>query len=310
MAGFQLSGRVVHAPGPWGLDRPVKGAQIKVRDIDLPGRRDDLILETRTNDNGAFNGQSAEWRDRDRITIAEPAMKVDRFGVQTPTIVNRSIEVDDPLDVPKLTVEVQAPAGPNLLSLPLIVPPGSTAFEFPPVIVPWPPGGAPAKLDGTDYWDPIQLNLAIIARVDQRKNFTASIYGPEADLIGADRADAERMLAWLASRQPHLAAILQALLRRPDGVSKATDGGTILALAILVLAASAGTAMVISSAAISIALIVALLSGYDVSLNEEIETALDGTVRRKVNFVAVRRSELYRSVDQPAAVAMTASIRR
>ncbi len=64
MAKLKLKGKVTYPPGPWGNNKPVKGAKIKITDIDAPGRTNDVIWEGTTENDGVFQGTSKEWQDR------------------------------------------------------------------------------------------------------------------------------------------------------------------------------------------------------------------------------------------------------
>lgn len=119
MPSISIAGRLVHAPGPGGAQVPVSGADIRIYDIDAPGRGDDLIWEGRTNAQGQFSGTSANWQDS--VKVMTP------FGPKT---------VADASDILLLKMEVKQ--GPNAVTISPFVTNAPV-----PVVVPWPqPAGA------------------------------------------------------------------------------------------------------------------------------------------------------------------------
>lgn len=67
MPSISIAGRLIHAPGPGGTQVPVRDAEIRIFDIDAPGRGDDLIWQGRTNAEGRFSGASANWQDSVKV---------------------------------------------------------------------------------------------------------------------------------------------------------------------------------------------------------------------------------------------------
>jgi hypothetical protein len=114
MPSVTIKGRLVHPPGAGGLQLPVGNADVRVLDLDVPGKGDDVIWQGKTDAQGRFGGASSEWRDN--ITVMTP------FGMKT---------VADASDLLLLRLEVKqgvhgVTVSPFLNDAPV------------PVVVPWP----------------------------------------------------------------------------------------------------------------------------------------------------------------------------
>lgn len=64
MAGIRISGRVVYKQLGGLLPEPVRGARVRVIDVDRGGNGDDEIFVATTDADGNFGGTSREWSDR------------------------------------------------------------------------------------------------------------------------------------------------------------------------------------------------------------------------------------------------------
>src|SRR6187399_3204649 len=92
MASLQIKGKLIFPPGLWGLTKPVAGASIKLTDLDIPGRNNDVIWQGTSDQNGNYQGTTSEWRDTITVTPSTPF---------TP-----AITVPDPTDLMLLQVTV------------------------------------------------------------------------------------------------------------------------------------------------------------------------------------------------------------
>ena len=125
MGKVQLSGRVQHIPGSWGVSVPVRGASIEVIDID-PGGSDDVIWTGSTDTEGKFSGTSKEWQDTKTFSVwVQDSLIPPRGHWENKT-------VPDPTDLLLLKVRVKQ-AGRTHEAFPFL---NSSPV---PVVVPWGP---------------------------------------------------------------------------------------------------------------------------------------------------------------------------
>lgn len=263
MSKVNISGHVVYLPGPWGLAVPVPNAQIKVIDRDLPGRGDDLVLTTSTDAQGKFGGEATEWRDR--------------LG-----------PLPDPSDLPMFAVEVEDNYGRRFVSPPVPVAVVLGEVPIPPVIVPWPPGGA-VVVDGVECWTPVALvrtvaEKAFGAKADFALEFDAATFPQFATLRGESGGVGE----WLRSHAPGHAEIMEAIEQeRAKHVDpSALDPGTAaLVIGVYALCVVGGTAMILATG-VSFALILGLALGYDIDFGSDTDGSGAGTIgqRYRIKF--------------------------
>lgn len=258
MSQMNIDGRIVYLPGPWGLSIPVPNANIKLFDRDIPGKGDDLILQTSTDETGRFSGQTAEWRDR--------------LG-----------PLPDPGDLPMFSVEVEDSYGRRFVSPPV---PVATVFDkatLPPVVVPWPPGGA-VVVDGVECWTPAALVGAVAAKAfGDRANFALEFDAATFPQFGALRGEAGGVGEWLRNHAPGQAEIMEAIEQeRAKHVDPgALDPGTIgLILGVYALCIVGGTAMILATG-VSTALILGLALGYDIDFGSDTDGSGAGTIGQK-----------------------------
>jgi hypothetical protein len=288
MPKIKLKGNVFYKPGAWGLSVPVKGAHITIYDRDVPGRGDDNILQTTTGNNGKFSGESSEWRDR--VTIV--AGSTPPFGPPIP-----AVTANDPTDVAALSVVVKQSAAQTFITPALLLPTDSTEATFPPIIVPWEPGGAPAKVDGQDCWTPTDLMDRIAGKLKRGENFTIDAYGHEFDGIKAITQSEAAMEQYLGVRAPGIGAAIARFKESFENANGSAnyavaETGAIVAVAVLVIAMFGGMAIFTIAVGISTALVLALILNYEVSFETTQEVSADGTVRQRTRIIFVKRALL------------------
>lgn len=127
MSKLNVKAKVMYMPGPWGANEPVKGAAVKIIDVDVGGK-DDVILTKTTNSQGKLQGTSKDWQDPKRIRTWEPLPLPGRWVTKT---------MPDPTDMMLLEIDikegchhVRAPfvyLGPQV-EVPIIVPWGKQSL--------------------------------------------------------------------------------------------------------------------------------------------------------------------------------------
>lgn len=250
MAKLKLKGKVTYPPGPWGTNKPVKGAKITITDIDAPGRTDDVIWEGATDDKGVFQGTSKEWQDRIKLTPAIPATPI------SPAV--PATYGPDPSDV--LVLKINVVQGQNKVTAPF---PFAGDNVQVPVFVTWgPPSNSRGTVNGVEFTDFNQLIDKLIATVEKKDPIDLRLYGdwatavvPIVQLI--KKSPLERVRQTFPSSKTGSIVII------PGGITISTTAlaalaGLVLALGSLILLAGASTFLV----CLGIAVILAVVNGY------------------------------------------------
>jgi hypothetical protein len=169
MSKQNLNGRVVHVPGPWGVDRPCAFASVKIIDLDLNGKHDE-IWSGKTDENGRFSGVSEEWKDKVPVWVPFPPP-------------GHWSKVDDLTDILSLLAKVEQDG--KSFNVPITVRDGGTING--PIVVPGPPKGW-NQVEKSERALVVVTYLAGEGREDWQKlyegldtalpNFTLSILGP------------------------------------------------------------------------------------------------------------------------------------
>lgn len=262
MSKVNISGHVVYLPGPWGLAVPVPNAQIKVIDRDLPGKGDDLVLTTSTDAQGKFSGEASEWRDR--------------LG-----------PLPDPSDLPMFAVEVRESKSQSFTTPPFPAPTVFDTVRFPPIVVPWTPGG-PVVIDGEECGSPQELVIRVLRKMASGADGIELAVPPgviPAAALAFGSSDVKAK--WLLEHAPAIGPLISAI----DGETKADQAGLIgvddaAAICMIILAATVGASIVTLTVAVSVALILALIKGYDVDFDSDMGGgAQDATQKFKIKFV-------------------------
>lgn len=253
MSRLNIKAKVMYMPGPWGMNEPVKGADIKIIDIDIGGK-DDVIFSKKTSSIGRVSGISKDWKDKRTIRVWEAFPLPGQWKSKT---------VADPTDMMLLEIDVREGAkhirAPfvylgNNMEVPIIVPWGKESI--PEVI-----GSVVSSLmptlavDGKKYSDPM------LAQKSARKKFEAgqrkvelSLNGPEAlaFMPFADKSFAE--LKDLVDDV--LPGVKEFLYPNPIGAAELS------AIALIILASGAVVSGTILSSCVGFCLILALYLGY------------------------------------------------
>jgi hypothetical protein len=249
MAKLKLKGKVTYPPGPWGTNKPVKGAKITITDIDAPGRTDDVIWEGATDDKGVFQGTSKEWQDRIKLTPAIPATPI------SPAV--PATYGPDPSDV--LVLKINVVQGQSKITAPF---PFAGDNVQVPVFVTWgPPSNSRGTVNGVEFTDFNQLIDKLIATVEKKDPIDLRLYG--------DWATAVLPIVQLIKKSP-LERVRQTFPSSKTGsivipgvitissTALAALAGLVLALGSLILLAGASTFLV----CLGIAVILAVVNGY------------------------------------------------
>lgn len=248
MAPIKFRARLQHMPGPWGMNEPVQGANIRITDKDT-GNNDDLILEATTNAQGKFRKTSREWRDNTSIPYWEPFPLPGRW---------KRKRMPDPKDILLLFINIRQ--GSESITAPY----GFLGEDVEiPIVVPWGPGGwrpddSPPTFSVNDEScsDEGDLLSKILAQVDKKaRKISVKISGPAAlplaPLAGLNAAGA---LDFLEDAIPGVKPVIRALNSSSFG-REPVSVGIILALAFLIIGSVMATSM-------GLALIIAIFKGY------------------------------------------------
>lgn len=263
MSKVNISGHVVYLPGPWGLAVPVPNAKITVVDRDLPGKSDDVILETTTDSSGNFSGEAAEWRDR--------------LG-----------PLPDPSDLPMFAVQVRESASQNFTTPPFPAPTLFDKVAFPPIVVPWTPGG-PVVIDGEECGSPHELVIRVLRKMMSGAGGIELAVPPgviPAAALAFGKSDAKSK--WLVEHAPAIGPLISAIDQESEAGSQQSLVGVddAAAICMIILAATVGASIVTLTVAVSVALILALIKGYDVDFDSDMGGgANDATQKFKIKFV-------------------------
>ena len=122
MSKLNVKAKVMYMPGPWGLTEPVKGASVKIIDVDVGGT-DDVIFSARTSSLGRIAGRTSDWQDTRRTRVWEPFPLPGRWVTK---------KVPDLTDIMLLEVDIRE--GSHHVRAPFIFLGNNVEV---PIIVPW-----------------------------------------------------------------------------------------------------------------------------------------------------------------------------
>lgn len=179
MSKLNIKVKVMYMPGPWGVNQPVKGANVKIIDKDIGGK-DDIIFSKFTSSLGKASGISKDWQDKRRMRIWNPLPLPGRWVTKT---------VVDPSDMMLLEIDVRE--GDKHIRAPFVHLGDSVEV---PVFVPWGHESAPdpignivqallpaVTVNGKKYTDPMEAQKTARKKFeDGEKNVRLGIVGPEA----------------------------------------------------------------------------------------------------------------------------------
>ena len=249
MAKLQIKGRLQYIPGPWGMNEPVKSARIKIIDKDIGGA-DDTILVRDTNSLGKFSGTSRDWQDKRKIRYWNPLPPPGRWETKT---------------VPDLS---------DILMLEIDITDGSHHFRGPfvflgdnvevPIVVPWgkeiPTIPVNVKVNGAACTDGEDL---------QKKARAAFENGTSPVRIELRGPDALPFMPFAGKSLNQLKEMVDDIM---PGAKKMfyenpTGAEELLAIAVVILAVGAASAVTVLATAVAFSLILALVLGYsDINL--------------------------------------------
>ena len=252
MAKLKLKGNLMYPPGPWGTNKPVKGAQIKITDIDAPGRTDDVIWTGTTNNDGVFQGTSKEWQDRIQLTPGIPATAI--------TSAVRPTYGPDPADV--LILKIEIAQGQNKIMAPFVFAGDNVQV---PIYVTWgPPANNRGTLNGVNFTDFNQLINKVVSTIEQKDPIDLRLYG--------DWSTAATPLVLLIKKSP-LERTKQIFPDSQPGSIEIVVGGTVITVSATALAGLAALVLAIGSlvllagasvflVCLGIAVVLAVVNGY------------------------------------------------
>ena len=169
MASLQIKGKLIFPPGLWGLTKPVAGASIKLTDLDIPGRNNDVIWQGTSDQNGNYQGTTSEWRDTITVTPSTPF---------TP-----AITVPDPTDLMLLQVTVtqNTPQGQKSITLPFTY--LGSNIPSPPIMVNWAPPDPVIVVNGSACYTPQDVKNRTTSAADSGQKITIQVYGQDALML-------------------------------------------------------------------------------------------------------------------------------
>ena len=255
MAKLKLNSTLVPPAGFWGVNRPVKNATVKIIDLDAPGRHNDIIWQGTTDANGAFQGESSDWKDTITLTPAIPGTPI------SPGI--PAITGPDPTDILMLQIVVsQATANGNKqATLPFAY--LGDNLPTPPVTVTWAPSEPAVKVNGVTCNTPDEtLQRVRTSAQQQDAKITIDVYGPDAVALGPLALPLTQLRQWIQQQRPLASGFV-------DPPSWAV-GTAVILMAVAVLCLAIGATAVLF--AIGIAIILAVAMGYR---NIEVEQRTD-----------------------------------
>lgn len=267
----------MYPPGPWGANRPVPDAKIRITDLDAPGRTDDLIWEGVTGPGGVFQGTSKEWQDRITLTPGVPATPF------TPAI--PPVTGPDPSDILILKIEIEH--GSRKLSAPFAF--AGDGVQVP-VFVTWTPPAAPSHgtLNGAPFTDFEKLSNALVDAIVKRQPVELKLYGdwsaaatPLVAIIGETPLQRVRRV-FPQSRAGSIVLVIGGTSITISAAAIAAAGGLVLAIAFLVLMAGASTFLV----CLGVAVILAVVNGYmNIEASQKTTTDSQGNPNNETTIV-------------------------
>ncbi|MCB9156329.1 MAG: hypothetical protein H6645_04345 [Caldilineaceae bacterium] len=249
MSRLDIKAKLQYPPGPWGMDKPVKGATVKIIDKDIGGG-DDVILTRATNALGKFAGKSKEWQDTKQVKYWVPLPFPGRWQTK---------RIPDPTDI--LLLEIDIEDGEQHGRLPFV--PLGNNIEVP-IVVPWIPPDtltATIKVNGVACDDGFDLQKKARAAFESgTPTVKIEIRGPESlpfqPFAGKNLMELKELVDDIMPGSKEMFYI------NPTGAEE------LMAIAFIILAMGAAMSVTILSSAVAFCLILALVLGYtDVKLD-------------------------------------------
>lgn len=263
MSRLNIKGRVFYLPGPWGINKPVAGAQILITDIDLPGRGNDVIFSGKADSQGRFSGRSNDWQDQVNVRVWRPSSTIPGVPVVPGIGPGRWVTTTQPdvTDIMTLTARIRADG--QDITVPFPYAGDNVEVKL---FVTWgpPPKPAHGTINGLEFTDFQKLMDKLTATIETKEPIALELYG--------DWSDAVTPLVELINTDP-LELVKQyfpdslhgSLIIAVGGLFFTITAAELLAMAALVLAIGGMILLVGASVflvALGIAVILAVLAGY------------------------------------------------
>lgn len=186
MGSLSIKGKIFHPPGLWGLNKPVAGASIKIEDLDLPGRQNDVIWQGSTDSNGNFQGTTSDWQDRITVTPA--------------THFTPAITIADPTDIMllQITISQNTPTGTKQITAPFVW--LGNNLPSPPMLVTWGPPDAVVKINGHECYTRQDIESNTTTAINSGSPLTIQVYGPDALLLQPLTLPTDQLRNWIKQR--------------------------------------------------------------------------------------------------------------
>lgn len=253
MSKLDIKAKVMYMPGPWGINEPIKGAKVKIIDLDIGGR-DDVIFSKNTSSLGKVAGLSTEWQDKRKLRIWQPLPLPGKWVTKTVPDISDIMLLE--IDVREGEKHIRAPfvyLGKGV-EVPIIVPWGKESFDD--AIV-----GAIGSLlptisiNGTPYSDAMDAQKAVRKRFEAKeKQVDIVLTGPEALLFMPFAGKNINALKNLVDEV--LPGTQQFFYSNPIGAAELS------AIAIIILASGAAVSGTLFAGFVGFSLILALFLGY------------------------------------------------
>lgn len=201
MAGIDVRGTVLYAPGPWGLARPAAGVTITLVDVDV-GNSNDTIWTGTTGSMGRFSGTTGEWRDQVTATAKTPLGSV-------------SVTSDDPTDVLALQATLTQRYGGRQYSVTVPYVPAPPGLPQPPLVLTWgPPGIGKVMVDGVPVPSLTQFAAFLEAAFESGIAIAGAGVQHEVRVFGEELGAIREVVAALEPALRDIESALLALKRR------------------------------------------------------------------------------------------------
>jgi hypothetical protein len=252
MARLKLNGKVMHPPGFWGTNKPVKGAQVKITDIDLPGRVDDVIWQGITDNNGIFQGEAAEWQDQLQVSPALPATPL------TPAVPAKYAPDLTDLLVLTITVIQNTPAGQKQMTAPF---PFAGDNVQVPVLVTWAPPDPVVKVNGNSCYTAQDVRLRVQEAMNANQPISIQVYGPDANTLIPLTQPTDQLKQWIIQQRQQMVGAFEII------VPGWAIGTFVILVGVSILTLSVGATAVLL--AVAAALFITVVMGYRIKKVEQ-----------------------------------------
>ncbi|MFN0103368.1 MAG: hypothetical protein ACKV2U_14925 [Bryobacteraceae bacterium] len=276
MAKLKLKGKLTHPPGPWGSNRPVAGAKIRIIDIDAPGRTDDLIWDGTTDNGGVFQGTSKDWRDQIQLTPGVPATLV------TPGI--GPTYGPDPTDAMVLKIEITQ--GSNKITAPFVFAGDEVQV---PLFVTWGPHtNNRGSVNGVHFTEFDKLINHLVATIVKKDPIELKLSGdwaqaatPIVELINQSPLERTKRV-FPNSKAGSVVVVVGGVSITISSAAIIAMGALVLGIGGLILLAGASTFLV----CLGIAVVLAVVNGYvNIEASQKTTTDSEGNPNNEATII-------------------------